>query len=402
MSNLPRNITVPPTAATYGSSITKGIRIGAAAAQEGSVPASSGSHSPIACPSRLNLDQWGPGVYTGGLFTYRIMPKPINERAGAPSTDNNDNIVKQITLATTNLGEYLALDSYKVGPRATQVYTNEEGKKSVMFDFARCINVYSPVAQTANIKVGIWGFDIYGQRMMETITTTGGGDVYRGNKAFQGVTAVYLYPDYTGTFVAGQYFAVGTSNAFGLPFCLDQACHMVAYSQGDIRMQTAISDSSWQEVSNNFPNFKGGISVDAVDTNPGIVFLPYQLGTPDYVWGADITTPTATTKDVRGIFKPGNGFIWNTINSPFDFEDATTTLLNWPIAPYSWATFTYYIAGADMYQDIIQAQINNWRTFSSEPNVFDGLWARTDQNVPARNQNNMKGLPQYWEEPPHA
>lgn len=391
-SNLPRNILPSGLPNIYGNAIENGLRVGKSAAREGTNPTVSGSMSPISAPPRLNLDQWGPGVYTGGIFTYRISPSPVSEDTNYdPSEANKDNIVRQVVLEAPIYGSFLSLASYEGTRRSTQLYYDGAGNPAILMDYPRCVTLYSEGDQGYPIVANIYGWDLYGQRMMEAITLPDNTLQITGNKAFQAITAVYI--EESDNPVTGIYFAVGASNQFGLPFALSQASHMIAYSQGDVSMQNAVTTiPGWQEV--------GYITPYTLAGSDPLITIPYQWGVPGNIISADTQTPSATTYDVRGVFKPNNTYVWDTITDPYTFSDPSESNNNWTTADNAYLTFTYYIAGADMYQNVIQQQIQSFSDLALDPSVFQDLWSGFESTIPSRNQDSQKGLLQYWEEPP--
>ena len=416
------NPVVIPQPNVWGSSITQGIRIGQSAAQEGVTPNPNEdglTNSPIINQPRLQLDQWGPGVYTGGIFTYRIMPTPIKKSPGpTPAAAQQDNIVPVFLLDESDFGTYRELISYDLTPRATQQFVgNPEmpgGPNRIAFDFPRCVSIYCDENQAAVFTMKVYGWDLYGQNMVEQIPFGGTNLISTGNKAFAGVYCVYIVGKLYGDFTSGLYCAVGTSNVFGLPFCLSQACHMLAYSQGDGGLQTLSSDiwPGWSEGSGGYPINAGSVLVDGVDpTDPQIVYSTFQTAVPSLVVGADAVSSQVSSLDVRGIFQPSDDYLWGSyyddapVDNPYDFANVNTDEGNaepWSGSSFPWLTFTYYIAGADMYQNIIAAQITDITTRGGDPSLFDNMWSTYQSNLPERNNVGMKGVKQYWEEPPRV
>lgn len=403
-------ITTQPTSTSdiWGTSVTQGFRIGPSAENEGAYPA--GEYAPTSA-IRYQLDQWGPGVYTGGLFTYRILPAPVDSITIATTTpghSNRDNVVAQFAMSTTLLEQSLPLSGAVTSPRATQKIT-VNGVDKLIFDYPRTINLYTDNAQTATIGVQVYGSDLYGQPMTEVITivgpgtTTGSVTIQPGLKAFAQVDAVYIASQ-DGA-VTTNNFAIGTSNTFGLPFRLDQACHVVAYSQGDLALQdlsVGYTEASW-----SWPQTFGLIQ----DTPAGTI-TPYQISGPAQLNAGDSTTATATTGDVRGTVYPDITSQWTDVQAPTTsnagfFEIIVTGPLissptptnNWINADFPYITVTYYVAGADMYQNQILAQRDAAKALVADPSIFDGMWTNLS---PTRDQDGAKGVPQYWEAPGSA
>jgi hypothetical protein len=407
-----QNSTPSPLPDLWGTSISQGLRVGPSAYNQGCplpVLAAnlrySDSQIQDAENRRQALDQWGPGIYTGGLFTYRILPTafPITTASVAPTALGRANIVYSENLVGRAF-EFLPLASLPGAPRATQLVTRVDGSTVLVLDYPRTVNIYSDASQTCSYEFNIYGTDMYGQKMMETITYVNAapgaaGDVYyvTGKKAFSQITAVYFVGE-SGGELPGLPISIGTSNVFGLPFALNQACHVIGYSQGDVKLQ-ALSMNDYKEGSFTVP----------IAQFTATTLQPYLNAGPGLIRGglADPLVPsTATTRDVRGVFAPYQALGWTnvtysqaagfTITGP---DVATTTGWTGGAGFQSLLTITYYVAGADMYQNQIDAQIEFTKNSVADPTIFEDMWATL---TPARDQDGMKGIPQYWEEPPAA
>jgi len=390
------NVTTQPTpnADVWGTSVTQGFRIGPSAEDEGSRPTGSATGS-----IRYELDQWGPGVYTGGLFTYRILPFGILEdvTSVSPNFFGRDNIVPQFTWTAGSLPKYLPLGTSNLGsPRPTTLLT-VNAKPKMVLDYPRTINLYSDSSQAATLNVNVYGSDIYGQKMMETIQLVGTGAatgdviIATGNKAFAQVDYVYFAGITGGTAVTATTFCVGVSNVFGLPYSINQSAHMIAYSQSDIALD-ALTIAGWQEGSFAYPYTNAS----------GVLGDPYLICNPQALTASDPSTAqNAGSADVRGTVYPQTKFAWTTpvgSGDPYNFDGPVTSATNgnwFTDTPY--VTLTYYIAGADMYQNQILAQREAIKGLSADPDAVATMWATVS---PLRNQDGIKGQPQYWEEPP--
>lgn len=416
-----QNTKPSPLPDLWGTYVSQGFRVGPSAMAEGiDLPELSNGnrYSPAAiqeAEDRLQgLDQWGPGVYTGGIFTYRILPTAALESltAAPNATRGQANVVSQFNLTSGLNNTSLPLSGDPIPTTAPFNFASflctKNGTSRLVFDYPRCISVTQQIGQTATYSIEVYGEDIYGQKMMESIScgNTVAGTFYAvGNKAFAYVDKVLL-TGLTGTVAAGVYVAVGTSNKFGLPFVLNQACHVLAYSQGDVQMQ-AVNEASYNEVSAFFPiNFAdidateyGDYTPAAGNANPivrNFDILPYQAGMPYQLYGASTIDATATTKDVRGTVWPQSQFTWGSVTSVQLFgagfvQDPNTA--QWCTATIPFVTMTYYIAGADMYQNQVEAQHAFLQSTYGAPAT---MWSTL---TPRRNTAGIKGVKQYWREP---
>lgn len=416
-----QNTKPSPLPDLWGTYVSQGFRVGPSAMAEGiDLPELSNGnrYSPLAiqeAEDRLQgLDQWGPGVYTGGIFTYRILPTAALESMAAQpnATRGQANVVSQFNLTSGLNNTSLPLSGDPIPTTApfnfASFLSTKNGTSRLVFDYPRCIAVTQQTGQTATYNIEVYGEDIYGQKMMESIpcgNTSATGQTF-GNKAFAYVDKVLL-TGLTGTVAAGVYVAVGTSNKFGLPFALSEACHMLAYSQGDVQMQD-VDVASYNEVSAFYPiNFADIGTAEYDDYTPAnagtanpIVknfdILPYQAGTPFQLYGASTIDATSTTRDVRGTVWPQSQYTWGAVNGVQTFGSGfiqDTNTAQWCTSTIPFVTITYYIAGADMYQNQVEAQHAFLQSTYGAPAT---MWSTL---TPRRNTAGIKGVKQYWREP---
>ena len=124
------------------------------------------------------------------------------------------------------------------------------------FDYARNVSIVSSNAGDTTQTVTVTGTDYYGQAQTETLTANGTTTV-SGLKSFVTITQVAVSAALTGN------LSVGNGDSFGLPYKVTDAGYL----------------------------FRTGWA-GAVADNAGTFTA------------ADTTTPSATTGDVRGTFKP--------------------------------------------------------------------------------------------------
>ena len=396
----------------WGTYVSQGLRVGPSSREEGlGLPTL--NQNEVYSPSQIQaaearmvaLDQWGPGAYTGGLFTYRILPTPVNElTTSSPTALGQANIVSQFNLAANSFNTPLSL-SGTLAPTsqvATQRYVSN-GVTALQIDYPRTVAIYQDAAQTAAYNVKVYGTDFYGQLMMETIPVAAAATLVFGKKAFWKISAVYL-TDLVNAIAAAKYLAIGTSNIFGLPYSLNQICHTLYYSQGDRQLEALATQGNqgYREGSANFPANMQGALTDFLN-------IPYQVASPRAIVGQDFSTATATTGDVRGTVWPRSNYQWTTgpaVNSTttpgvisFSGIAANASVNQWTGANNPYITLTYYMAGADMFQNqmlgIQNAVAASWGGSSA-------MWQKASPYgfAPLRNEDGIKGVAQYWEAPP--
>lgn len=446
-------------------------------------------------------DTWGEGMQTGQAFTYRILPygaiyipQPVGGGIGLPVGYDQSIVflVGNIQTAITSFPYKLTLAGSTATPRGATKYMLHRNNgfglvpsliagqtnssiPALQLDFPRCLAIVTSFATSTpplttfgpfTMTLNIYGYDYYGQPMMETVNTSVASpgvnvlvniNVTNTKKAFYGVTAAYVTAYNTGTAAPSGtvnfQLSIGVSNAFGLPYSLNQAAHLIGYSQGSffVEQQNLFVNPSGHDDSNEgsyiFPTNQttagypgqpatgpGGIN-PAVPVDPTSL-APYRTATPSQISAAfnptfNVGPPqvvnysTAFTRDVRGVVAPQNAI---TITSP-----ANNTLIyspgDWSTAFNNYISATYYVAGADQQ---INDQINIQNTVSAlgggssslSGNPFTGMWrsvldpagaflpvvngvqitpaTATPDMFPQTDINYLKGFPQYYENPPNA
>lgn len=439
-------------------------------------------------------DTWGEGMQTGQAFTYRILPyaatyvtQPTSGNSqgfgGNIPTTTDQSIVAKINNVVTAMTSFpypLPLSGSIATPRGATKYmlhrnngfglvpsltagTTNSSIPALQLDYPRCLAVTTVIEATAapwdggplTMTVNIYGYDYYGQPMMETVTNlnlgpTGlnftGAKVTNTQKAFYGVTAAYVTSVSTGTpptvgAVLFQ-FLIGVSNVFGLPYSLNQSAHLIGYSQGSaiVETQPVFSNNEahggGDEGSWIFPTNQGGTFPGQPATNNVAVPVPagalgaYLTSTPSQITCSFNPTlvdsnSTAITRDVRGVIGPQDAVsITDETNHTLIFSPG-----DWSNATNPYMTATYYVAGGDQQ---INEQINIQNTVSAlgggssslSGNPFTGMWrsvldpegvflpivngvqitpaTATPDMFPRTDINYLKGFPQYYENPPNA
>lgn len=439
-------------------------------------------------------DTWGEGMQTGQAFTYRILPyaatyvtQPTSGNSQGfggnipPTTDQS--IVAKINNVVTAMTSFpypLTLSGSTATPRGATKYMlhrnngfglvpsliagqTNSSVPALQLDYPRCLAVTTVTDATVapwdggplTMTVNIYGYDYYGQPMMETVTAlnhgpTGlnvtGAQVTNTSKAFYGVTAAYVTSVNTGTpptSGAVQFqFLIGVANVFGLPYSLNQAAHLIGYSQGSAIVETEgvfvnnLPHGGGDEGSYIFPTSQGGTFPGQPATNNPAVALPagalrvYQSATPSQITCSFIPTfpepnSTAITRDVRGLIAPLDSI---TITDPSNY----ILIFNpgdWSNSTNSYMSATYYVAGGDQQineqiniQNIVSALGGGSSSLSGNP--FTGMWrsvldpegvslpvvngvqitpaTATPDMFPQTDINYLKGFPQYYENPPNA
>lgn len=171
---------------------------------------------------------------------------------GATSTELPNNGTKTYTWATDGTSP---LDNSATPASANVVMANGETALVVALDVPRNITVATSAA-AADTVVTITGYDVYKQKMVETITVASGASSGAGVKAFKYVEIMSIY---SAGDITSDTLTIGWGDVLGLPYKV-----------------TAKSDimQAW---------FNG----------------VYETTAPTVVVG-DATTATATTGDVRG------------------------------------------------------------------------------------------------------
>jgi hypothetical protein len=194
--------------------------------------------APLSDPSQMDLGI-GP---MGRIYTFDCVPV----------TSNSANIVASVTPAAA--GNLTLLQTSLLGVR---FITRPDNLPVIQLDCPRAVAVFLTAGGTPT-TVTVTGFDFYGQRMSEAITTVAGATT-NGRKAFFQILSVF------NSAATAQAITVGTSQLIGLPVRVTNGVY--------------ISHVGW---STGF----------ALDTGTLAV--------------ADTATATTTTGDVRGTMSPSN------------------------------------------------------------------------------------------------
>jgi hypothetical protein len=434
---------------------------------KGSLPSVNGSYFPQGlrvgpkCPPPSSLssaaglrDTWGPGMNTGQLFTYRILPTgvPYVEPTVAASAADAS-IVAQIPNLQTVYPAItspvkLALSGSANRPGTAAKYFVSQGGSSLVpssligistgpvpvlqLDFPRCVSITTGFTMTTpggpvgpfTATCNVYGYDYYMQPMMETIVSVNASTGVaistletRSKKAFYGITAAYLVSVNYGVAppagVAAFSLQIGVSNSFGLPYALSSAAHIIGYSQGSLSIETSpyfVGDNAGKagpEGSYIFPTNQSNAFPPAV-TSPATAtsLAPYAISTPERMVAADRTTVTAASRDVRGTVAPLNSVVQTSYTNYVVIGGRN----DWSGATNNFITVSYYVAGGDQQ---IDQQLERQKVLEGlggydalGTNPIQGLWKPVFKDLAARtvgiSSDTLKGYPQYYENPPNA
>lgn len=155
------------------------------------------------------------GAYHPGAFN-------MNGRAGAPI----GNLV-QISLGTPTLGTTTTLRA-----AAAQAAGGDVALTTTVLDVARAISITSSGIDTARVFT-ITGFDIGGQRVVETITGVNATTI-AGKKAFKSIESITVDAACAGN------ISVGDTDVLGLPYpAVSEADVLFAFADGTEELATS-------------------------------------------------------------------------------------------------------------------------------------------------------------------
>lgn len=261
------------------------------------------------------------GIRTGTQFIAAL------KGPGLPNSPYYEYVVTPLTLATNNIAlaqtpiasSYLTLTA---GTGVTAVTYN--GLSVLQLDCQRGVSITGGSGTTSQTIV-IYGMDLYGQLIQETVTgPTGATTAYSKN------TYTYIYKVHVGAGTTGT-IAIGTSDVFGLPFALPSASNLMtatwapysgALLSGIVTLgsgtatvtNTAIVSTSLVMLTRNTPGGTvGNLSVPTAsivantsfvinsDSNIDASTVAWQILPNSYLFTPAYTgTTSATTGDVRG------------------------------------------------------------------------------------------------------
>lgn len=206
----------------------------------------------------FELNELGEG---GTDLPDTVVPAiPYRLKLGAPDTADPDGIAETQSASGAH---NLVLNG---------AYADPYGGVKAVLDVPRNIVVDSGGADTAVLT--IYGKDVYGQAMVESITLNGTTAV-AGKKAFKEINRIAA----SATIANGAF--VGTGDVFGLPAYVSAASQVLASIEDGV--------------------FTYALGYDGDTTGDPVAVTSLLAGT--LVVG-DQSTPTATTGDVRGTFDP--------------------------------------------------------------------------------------------------
>lgn len=436
------NIT-PPNPDLWGTHVTNGYRVGTPApSQNGFVPGQ--NNSVLLQNSAMGkLDQYGAGVFTSPIFTYRIRPGQCSNPQNNPDIYNNGG-------ASTypSSPENLPLTGSGSQPNAACAKILLNGQSALQFDVPRGISfnlydVQGPVNTPATVVFNVYGLDFYlrPKTYQWTFTIPANASdqlalhptipfVYTTTQMFYVVTGVQFVSS-TDT-VSIVSYTLTTANRFGLPYRLDQAAHMIQYSQTDTTDSTLIDGTNQMssntiaynvETSLNWPQAYLRPTAPANHTDVQTVFENTAIPTTSFMIGS-ATTPfdggilhdgtlpiqcganyrnpqSISSNDPLGYFTPNTS-----VSKPFTFNTSgAANILGYYTGtfwPGSTMTFTYYVAGADFYSAQMKAMQSWWANYGSDTTPLANLGYREYYNsggTGAFGGNNRGGTGQPLEPP---
>lgn len=208
------------------------------------------------------MTQFSDNLYLGAVRSQPTVSNPFNDGQGIGPLGRIYNYdIVPLTLQPNGLAAAQAVaaaGNLTLGGGTTTgitTYTDSSGNLVYQFDVPRCVTITSSGADTGKTMT-VSGYDNLGQPQTETITGPGTATV-TGKKAFRGVYRIAVSAATAGN------ISSGTSDTFGLPLAVQDAGYII--------------HTGWNET------------------------LADDAGT--FV-AADNTTPSPTTGDVRGTYKP--------------------------------------------------------------------------------------------------
>jgi len=320
---------MPSTNGSYGTYVSDGLRTG---------PLFPGSTTPNpatnATYSSPNF-KFGPGVLQANNYMYTITPYAT--AAGNVVATMTPGGAGPLPLNSAGLVQNSCV-TYLVDPQSQQAY--------IQFDWPRTVSVTTGAGIAANTNITIFGYDYWGWPMQASLLNLGASTTVYVGKAFSYITQAYINQAPTTT------ISVQASTVFGLPYVLNDAGAVYCFG--------------WNGTS--YLTF-GAAATPAVNPPPTNILIA----------SANVTTPTATSGDVRGLVAIP------TTAAP----DAVKTLY-----------FGYYVKGNDVWfdqqNDFYQSQAQALNT------PYPGQWQAgldgSGNRLPIQPLEDvgLYGLPQYY------
>lgn len=387
----------PDSSISYGTHFSDGARVG---------PIFPGTAtSTVTFPSASSYYKMGFGTLLSPQNTYNFAPYP--SAVGNIAAANSYTSSQYLTL----------LESAGAPNAAVTIVLTPQNQRYCQFDWPRCVSVtVAGAALTNATPVTIFGFDWYGIPMQHTITVgatgTYGNSLSLANKAFYGVTGVYV--NVGADAVSAGTISVQTTNIFGLPYAcqswdnvmnwrwaatgmMDQSGQTAAMAAGTITVNTpavkvttagppvvlnlplVFSDNATASAGDVGALYLSAAtdrtsftvtSSDAQDVSRVGWMMPQ--GGQNLMQFASSSTPTATTGDVRGLIKlPEAADTWAPV---------PTGVLN--------CLFTQYVKGADAWLNQLAA--------GKHPYGPPAAPYPNNPTYPRLNLIDLVGLPQYY------
>lgn len=172
-------------------------------------------------PRASELLSYGYGLPTATVFSYEFCRFGVAGYPDIAASNNITNGPKWMTLGTSPGPSYASTVYYQDRFVPTNAKTNgsppdqrdEQGRiLTIQTNWAAVVQ-FDVTTNVADQFIYIFGYDIWGQKMQETIpTNTISANVLLGQKAFWGITGIWL-PD-------GITLSASWSGIFGLPYAM--------------------------------------------------------------------------------------------------------------------------------------------------------------------------------------
>lgn len=365
------------------------------------------------------LEAYGRGMYQSPYFTYRIRPgrNPFANYGATPDVASFNFGTPAGTLLSLTGAQPTATHAAAVfvpikSPTA-QIPVSSTGKLGYLqLDVPRSVSFSCTTKPNVDvtIKVNIYGTDFYGEFKMyqasfyvptaiKAATLTNATPFFDIPTSFYQIHAV-KFVSFSTPITTGA-FQINTGFNFGLPYRLDQAAHILAYSQTDVKLDYLEVPSDglpyqWIEGSDTIPPWNLGTTPnDILQWQTGIPgIIPAGLTNPDgdykqlqpgIIWGNYsfendtimgslqsnnfyMATQTAYSPDNRGVIRPNMNVTWtNHYGSDLgNLVYNADQFINFN--PGAMMTVHYYVAGADFYQEQVKNIRKQW--YSSQPGSY--------------------------------
>ena len=370
---------IPYDTATWGTSASLGYRMGVPAPdtaagyfnQDVTQTPYTGNNIPLSS----YYDQFGAGMFQSPLFTYCIRPGRTTYSDFYPVVVD---IASSRTLTLADIADNTIVPLTLLGSQLTNCaavkVTTGANSSFLQLDVPRSVAIYGDLLASSSdtdLYVWIYGTDFYGlpKTYMAALSLNPeapSGLLMDTPTCFYTITGIQIgstnFSDMSGT------VDIVTGFNFGLPYRLDQMAHVIGYSQGDAVLSGISPNNNNVEASYLYPN--GYVVTSTPPPALGSV-IPWGLALPveaviatttadSVTTGLQIGTPYLSpqgliTADTRGFVHPTLYSDWSQANP---VGATLVAAANFPAG--ATLTMTYYVAGADMFQQ--------------QMNVTRGLW----------------------------